>query len=154
MSKQERQDGARANTRDAKRRCEEEEEDRHARQNPQRRGRNKLNVWRSLMSLQILSTVPLGPKHARISVCVGARVCVCVCLHLWNTGLCIIYQTAVSFVLPFTLRARSRANRDPSQREWQPPKRFNWRLKQLIMPSLSLQSNYLSMEGMLTRLIC
>lgn len=32
MSKQERQDGARANTRDAKRRCEEEEEDRHARQ--------------------------------------------------------------------------------------------------------------------------
>lgn len=80
MSKQERQDGARANTRDAKRRCEEEEEDRHARQNPQRRGRNKLNVWRSLMSLQILSTVPLGPKHARISVCVGARVCVCVCV--------------------------------------------------------------------------
>lgn len=72
MSKQERQDGARANTRDAKRRCEEEEEDRHARQNPQRRGRNKLNVWRSLMSLQILSTVPLGPKHARISVCVCA----------------------------------------------------------------------------------
>lgn len=128
------------------------------RQNLQRRerGRNKLNVWRSLMSLQILSTVPLGPKHARISVYVGARVCVCVCvrLHLWNTGLCIIYQTAVSFVLLFTLRARSRANRDPSQREWQPPKRFNWRLKQLIMPSLSLQSNYLSMEGMLTRLIC
>lgn len=32
------------------------------------------------MSLQILSTVPLGPKHARISVCVGARVCVCVCV--------------------------------------------------------------------------
>lgn len=156
MSKQESQDGARANTRDAKRRCEEEEEDRHARQTESTEEgmgqKQKLNVWRSLMSLQILSTVPLGPKHARISVYVGARVCVCV--HLWNTGLCIIYQTAVSFVLLFTLRARSRANRDPSQREWQPPKRFNWRLKQLIMPSLSLQSNYLSMEGMLTRLIC
>ncbi len=74
-------------------------------------------------------------------------VCVCVCIHLWNTGLCIIYQTAVSFVLLFTLQARSRANREPSQREWQPPKQFNWRLKQLIMPLLSLQCNYLNIRG-------
>lgn len=102
------------------------------------------------MSLQILSAVPLGPECTRISVYVGASVC----SHLWNTGLCIIYQTAVSFVLLFTLRARSRANRDPSQQEWQSQKQFNWRLKQLIMPSLSLQCNYSSMRRCLTWLIC
>lgn len=40
--------------------------------------KQKLNVWRSLMSLQFLSTVPLGPEHARISVYVAASVCVCI----------------------------------------------------------------------------
>lgn len=161
MSQQERREGVRANTGDVKRRCED---DTHTHKHRRRRlthrthrggkrgEKQKLNVWRSLMSLQFLSTVPLGPvahecMWMRASVCVCMRVCACVCIHLWNTGLCIIYQTAVSFVLLFTLRARSCANREPGQQEWQPPKQFNWRLKQLIMPLLSLQCNYLSMKG-------
>lgn len=107
--------------------------------------KEKVNVWRSLMSLQFLSAVPLGPECTSVCVWVGKSVCI----HLGNTGLCIIYQTAVSFVLLFTLRARSCANRDPSQQEWQSQKQFNWRLKQLIMPSLSLQCNYSSMRRLI-----
>lgn len=80
MSEQERQWGVRANTRDVKRRCEE---DRHMRRRDTQEPtegmgqRQKLNVWRSLMSLQSLSTVPLGPER-REDQCmyVGASVCV------------------------------------------------------------------------------
>lgn len=35
--------------------------------------KQKVNVWRSLMSLQFLSDVPLGPEHGRIGVYAVAR---------------------------------------------------------------------------------
>lgn len=39
--------------------------------------KQKLNVWRSLMRLRFLSSVPLGPECKRISVSVGASAGVC-----------------------------------------------------------------------------
>lgn len=60
------------------------------------------------MRLRFLSSVPPGPERERSAVCApGASVSVCERIHLGNTKLCIIYQTAVGFVLVFTLRDRS-----------------------------------------------
>lgn len=86
MSEQERQEGVRANTRDVKRRCEVDSHETERHTDPTKDGRKhkqKLNVLRSLMSLQFLSTVPLGPELTRISVYVGAFLCVYPPLKHW-----------------------------------------------------------------------
>lgn len=58
----------------------------------------------------------------RLNCSAGNSVSVCVSEYpMRNTGWCIIYQTAVSFVLLFTLQARFGANREQPA-EWQPPK--------------------------------
>lgn len=67
------------------------------------------------MSLQLLAATAGTRVQDDHSVC--ACVSDCGSIYHRNTGMCIIYQTAVSFVLLFTLRARSRANREQRQQE-------------------------------------
>lgn len=81
MSQQKRHGGVRPDTRDVKSRCEE---DRHTRDadthtEPTAEGtgqKQKLNVWRSLMSLRFLSTT--AGTGAQENQCVCGRECVCV----------------------------------------------------------------------------